>query len=61
MEIDNTAKDWLLKELTVSQFIEMINYDNELKAKAYKNGIKQNAKTAKSLKDLKELSRRLNS
>lgn len=61
MEIDGASKEWLLKELTVSQFIQMIDYDNELKAKAYKNGTVQNANTPKSLKDLKDLSRRLNS
>lgn len=60
MEIDNAAKNWLLQELTVVQFIEMVNYDNELKSKAYKNGVKQNAKTVKSLKELKDLANRLN-
>lgn len=53
MTVDNAAREWLLKELTVAQFIEMIEYDSELK-------LRQNVNTPKTLKDLKAMQDRLN-
>lgn len=53
MTVDNAAREWLLKELTVAQFIEMVDYDNELKSRQYVN-------TPKTLKDLQSMQDRLN-
>lgn len=60
MNIDNNAKEWLFKTSSVAQFIELIEHDNELKTIAHKNG-QQSANGVKTLDDLKELQRRLNS
>jgi hypothetical protein len=56
---DNNAKDWLLKQLTVEQFIQLVEYDSEEKIRANKNS-QPPAKIVKGIRELKELSKRLN-